>query len=239
MNVPNSMPQIFISYSRKDIAFARRLAGDLEKAGYNVWWDLTDLRGGDDWPRVIPAAIEASQYVIVVMSPNSAISDWVEKEYTHALELRKKIIPIMLRPSRVPFALNTLNYVNFALGEYADNFKNLLTALGYTGQPPVEPRKSALPPTLTKYGIPHSYWSLDFACAHFDFYGAACSSNFNADDLSLHDSARDVHGDSDTNGESNRYAEPHGQPDGYIDSHDHRDRHLTANTDSFAYKCTV
>jgi hypothetical protein len=154
MNVPNSMPQIFISYSRKDIAFARRLAGDLEKVGYNVWWDLTDLRGGDDWPRVIPAAIEASQYVIVVLSPNSAISDWVAKEYTQALGLRKRIIPIMLRPSRVPFALNTLNYVNFASGEYADNFKNLLTALGYTGQPPVEPKKSALPPTLKKYGIP-------------------------------------------------------------------------------------
>lgn len=154
MNVPNSMPQIFISYSRKDIAFARRLAGDLEKAGYNVWWDLTDLRGGDDWPRVIPSAIEASQYVIVLMSPNSAISDWVEKEYTQALGLRKKVIPIMLRPSRVPFALNNINYLNFASGEYADNFKNLLTALGYTGQPPAELKKSVLPATFQKYGIP-------------------------------------------------------------------------------------
>jgi len=154
MNVPNSMPQIFISYSRKDIAFARRLAGDLEKAGYNVWWDLTDLRGGDDWPRVIPAAIEASQYIIVVLSPNSALSDWVEKEYTQALGLRKKIIPIMLRPSRVPFALNNINYINFAAGEYADNFKNLLSALGYTGEPPTEPKKTTLPPILQRYGIP-------------------------------------------------------------------------------------
>src|SRR5512134_2891327 len=154
MNVPNRMPQIFISYSRKDIAFSRRLAGDLETVGYNVWWDLTDLRGGDDWPRVIPAAIEASQYVIVVMSPNSAISDWVAKEYTQALDLRKKIIPIMLRPSRVPFALNTINYVNFATGEYVDNLKNLLTALGYTGKPPVDEKKPVLPPMLRRYGIP-------------------------------------------------------------------------------------
>src|SRR5512145_2368732 len=122
------MEKIFITYSRKDIDFVRKLAEDLEKAGYNVWWDLTDLRGGDDWPRVIPAAIEASQYVIVVMSPNSAVSDWVEKEYTQALGLRKKIIPLMLRLGPMPFALNTLNYVNFASGEYAENFKNLLTA---------------------------------------------------------------------------------------------------------------
>src|SRR5688572_7458382 len=148
------MPQIFISYSRKDIAFVRQLAGDLEKAGYDVWWDLTDLRGGDDWPRVIPAAIESSQYIVVVLSPNSAISDWVAKEYTQALDLRKKIIPIMLKPSRVPFALNTINYVNFAAGEYVDNLNNLLSALGYTGERPVEAVKPFLPTALRKYGVP-------------------------------------------------------------------------------------
>ncbi len=73
------MQRIFISYSRKDINFVRRLAGDLEKAGYDVWWDLTDLRGGDDWVRVIPEAIKNSDKIIVVLSPNSTISEWVEK----------------------------------------------------------------------------------------------------------------------------------------------------------------
>src|ERR671924_251579 len=147
------MPQIFISYSRKDIGFVRKLAGDLENAGYDVWWDLTDLRGGDDWPRVIPAAIEASQFVIVVLSPNSAISDWVEKEYTQALGLRKKIIPIMLTTSRVPFALNTINYVDFRSDDYAANLNNLLNALGYTGERPVVPSPT-LPRLLRRYAVP-------------------------------------------------------------------------------------
>ncbi len=149
--------QIFISYSRKDIDFVRKLAGDLEKAGYDVWWDLTDLRGGDDWPRVIPAAIESSQFVIIVLSPNSAVSDWVEKEYTHALSLRKKIIPLMLARSSVPFALNTINFVDFTSDDYAANFNHLLTALGYTGEPPVVTplmTSTALPPMLRKYAVP-------------------------------------------------------------------------------------
>src|SRR5574341_480868 len=107
------MQRIFISYSRKDIGFVRKLAEDLEKAGYDVWWDLTDLRGGDDWLRVIPSAIESSQFVIVVLSPNSVISDWVEKEYAQALSFHKKIIPIMLAQTNVPFALKTINYVDF------------------------------------------------------------------------------------------------------------------------------
>src|SRR5512138_3154837 len=148
------MDKIFISYSRKDIDFVRKLAGDLEKAGYDVWWDLTDLRGGDDWPRVIPEAIESSKVVIVVISPNSTVSDWVEKEYTQALGLHKKIIPLMLSRATLPFALNTINYIDFTSNDYVGNFKHLLTALGYTGEPPVVVPPAALPTMLRKYPIP-------------------------------------------------------------------------------------
>lgn len=152
-----SMEKVFISYSRKDMDFVRKLAGDLEAAGYDVWWDITDLRGGDDWVRNIPEAIKTSRYFIVVLSPNSIESEWVRKEYTQALSLRKKIIPIMLAACEVPFALNTINFVNFAEGEYAENFTRLLTPLGFTGTPPaVAPYKrtaSKLPPALLKFGI--------------------------------------------------------------------------------------
>ncbi|MFT3890231.1 MAG: toll/interleukin-1 receptor domain-containing protein [Anaerolineales bacterium] len=151
------MQKIFVSYSRKDMDFARKLAGDLEKAGYDVWWDLTDLRGGEDWVRRIPAAIEESQFFIVVLSPNSILSEWVEKEYTQALSLRKKIIPVILAPSSVPFALNTINYINFAVGEYEDGFKNLLSAMGFTGEPPaVTPFQNVkFPlPIWARYAIP-------------------------------------------------------------------------------------
>ena len=147
------MTQIFISYSRKDIGFVRKLAGDLEKAGYDVWWDLTDLRGGDDWPRVIPAAIESSQFVIVVLSPNSIVSDWVEKEYMQALSLRKKIIPTMLTQSKVPFPLNTINYIDFTGEDYAASLNSLLTTLGYSGEMPVVPALT-LPMLLRKYAFP-------------------------------------------------------------------------------------
>src|SRR5512133_3615530 len=134
------MTQIFISYSRKDIAFARKLAGDLEKAGYSVWWDITDLRGGDDWVRVIPEAIAASDFFIVVLTPNSTVSEWVRKEYTQAISLRKKIIPIMLAHTPVPFALNTINYLDFTSEDaYPENLNALLRALGYTGEMPVTP----------------------------------------------------------------------------------------------------
>jgi len=152
------MQKIFISYSRKDVDFVRKLAGDLEKAGYDVWWDLTDLRGGDDWVKTIPAAIASSQHVIVVLTPDSVESEWVRKEYTQALSLRKKIIPILLKATSVPFALNTINFVNFTSGDYEDRFKELLSALGFTGQPstvtPYQKTLLSLPPWFLKFGIP-------------------------------------------------------------------------------------
>lgn len=131
--------QVFISYSRKDINFARRLATDLENAGFEAWWDISDLKGGDDWVRVIPAAIAASQFFVVLLSPDSIQSEWVAKEYTYALINRMKIVPSMIRPCSVPFALNTINYVNFTNDDYEIGFNNLLVALG---SPPL-PEKPA------------------------------------------------------------------------------------------------
>ena len=131
--------QVFISYSRKDIKFARRLAGDLESASFEAWWDISDLKGGDDWVRVIPTAIAASQFFVVLLSPDSILSEWVSKEYTYALVNRMKIVPAMIRPCSVPFALNTINYVNFTSDDYETGFNNLLKALGSSPRPVVPP----------------------------------------------------------------------------------------------------
>jgi len=150
------MQQVFISYSRKDIDFARHLAGDLEKAGFEVWWDISDLKGGDDWVRVIPAAIEASQYFIILLSPDSVKSQWVEREYLHALNLPLKVIPILIRPCPVPFALANINYLDFTGLDLVGCFNRLLADLNYTGEPVkntafVRSLLPSLPPTFNKY----------------------------------------------------------------------------------------
>ncbi len=152
----DTMTQVFISYSRKDIAFARRLAGDLEQAGFNVWWDISDLKGGDDWVRFIPAAIDASQYFVVLLSPNSIQSEWVEKEYSYAIRLRKKLIPAMIKPCDVPFSLHTINYVDFVNVDYATGANNLLAALGGAPQPDIRMSRTEkllkkLPPPVARY----------------------------------------------------------------------------------------
>jgi len=38
--------QVFISYSRRDLAFVEQLAADLKAAGLDVWHDMSRLEGG-------------------------------------------------------------------------------------------------------------------------------------------------------------------------------------------------
>lgn len=134
------MRRIFVSYSRKDVGFVRRLAGDLRNAGHEVWWDVSDIRGGDDWVRVIPEAIDACECFIVVLTPHSIVSEWVRREYTQALHHHKKVVPLMLVNSTVPFSLNTLNYIDFTEdGKYIVSFTALLRALEESSDPLIVP----------------------------------------------------------------------------------------------------
>jgi hypothetical protein len=44
-----TMPKIFVSYSRTDEEFARRLATDLDRLGADLWIDVDDIPPGVNW----------------------------------------------------------------------------------------------------------------------------------------------------------------------------------------------
>lgn len=128
------MPQVFISYSRKDLTFIERLAADLKDSGFEVWYDLSNLEGGSRWNRVIEQAIEDSQYVVVVLSPDSIASEWVDDEVGYAKRLKKKIVPLYYLPCKIGMVYVNLNYIDVQGRKYIDNFTQILRALN---APPV------------------------------------------------------------------------------------------------------
>jgi hypothetical protein len=44
---------VFLSYASEDAAAAERIATGLREAGIEVWFDKSELRGGDLWDRKI------------------------------------------------------------------------------------------------------------------------------------------------------------------------------------------
>ena len=63
-------PRIFVSYARSDgEAFARALREKLAALGFSLWHDRQDMAGGRDWWRQITEAIDAVEYLVLVMTP--------------------------------------------------------------------------------------------------------------------------------------------------------------------------
>jgi hypothetical protein len=121
--------RIFISYSRTDIDFVCQLAEDLEQAGFDVWWDISNLRGGDAWVQSIQTALKASKYCVIVLSPASIKSEWVEKEYMYAIALRLRVIPVLYRTCEIPMALANIHRIDFQENEYQRGLQEILAAL--------------------------------------------------------------------------------------------------------------
>jgi hypothetical protein len=129
------MAPIFISYSRKDTTFVEKLVKDLKNAGLDVWYDLSSIHGGTRWRIEIENAIRNSQFVIVVLSPDSADSEWVEREFLFASNLKRKIIPLMCRSCDLPLNYLDLNYIDMRREKYRQGFADLLKVLAVDPKP--------------------------------------------------------------------------------------------------------
>src|SRR5277367_3929318 len=108
--------RIFISYSRKDMAFAGRLEAALKARGFEPLIDRTEIYAFEDWWKRIEALIGRADTVVFVLSPDAVASDVALKEVKHAAALSKRIAPIVCRRvegGMVPEALRRLNFIFF------------------------------------------------------------------------------------------------------------------------------
>jgi WD40 repeat protein len=110
------MPDAFISYSRKNIAFARLLMQAFEKNDIHAWIDWQDIPPSADWLAEVYEAIEGSDAFIFIISEHSVVSDICSLEIAHAVENNKRLIPIVVNevaPSQVPSPLSALQWIFF------------------------------------------------------------------------------------------------------------------------------
>src|ERR1700692_269918 len=108
--------RIFISYSRKDMAFADRLETALKARGFDTLIDRTEIYAFEDWWKRIEALIGRADTVVFVLSPDAVSSDVALKEVTHAASLNKRFAPIVCRrveDRAIPEALQRLNFIFF------------------------------------------------------------------------------------------------------------------------------
>jgi hypothetical protein len=84
------MADVFISYSRKDIAFARILHGALKDRNLDTWIDWEDIPPSADWLAEVYRAIEEADTFVFVVSAASVGSEVCNKEIIHAFNNHKR-----------------------------------------------------------------------------------------------------------------------------------------------------
>jgi len=127
------MSDIFISYSRKDIAYARLLHKALKENDLETWIDWQDIPPSTEWLNEIFTAIEQANTFIFILSSTSALSDICTQEIEHARKNNKRIIPIVIDdvdPSKVHSALAAINWIfSRSKDELQPAIANLIAAI--------------------------------------------------------------------------------------------------------------
>ena len=108
------MSDVFISYSRKDIAFARLLHSALADNDLETWIDWQDIPPSADWLAEVHEAIEQTDTFIFIISLTSVNSEICNMEIAHAAKHNKRLIPIVINDidaQSVPSQLAALNWI--------------------------------------------------------------------------------------------------------------------------------
>lgn len=122
---------VFISYSRNDKAVMQQVRDDLEAAGLNVWTDEGIEVGTISWKEAIEQAIRNSETMVVLMSPSSNDSTWVQREIDYAEVQNVQILPLLIKgapEASVPFALVGAQYVDVR-HDYTGQIQTLIRRL--------------------------------------------------------------------------------------------------------------
>ena len=96
--------RIFLSYASQDREAARAIELGLREQGHDVFFDRDDLPAGQEFHNRIRTAVEESDLVVFLVSPDSVDAgsytltelEIAEKSWTHA---SGKLLPVLLRPT--------------------------------------------------------------------------------------------------------------------------------------------
>ncbi|HEV2381700.1 MAG TPA: toll/interleukin-1 receptor domain-containing protein [Terriglobia bacterium] len=132
--------EVFLSHSAKDRLFVERLARVLQGHGVPFWYSGTNIVGAREWHAEIGQALARCDWFLLVLSPHSIKSPWVERELLYALidaRYRNRIIPVLWRscnPMTLSWTLGGFQLVDFTAG-FEKGCRNLLRVwgIGYKG----------------------------------------------------------------------------------------------------------
>ena len=121
--------KVFISYSHSDWPLAARVSEALRKAGLQVWDQEVNVLPGDNWAAQVGRALEESDAMVVLLTPNSISSPHVKADMAYALgskNYKNRLVPVAvggrerLPESQIPWIVKKLQWVDLPNPEIGD-----------------------------------------------------------------------------------------------------------------------
>lgn len=121
--------KVYLSYAIKDRLWAEKIASVLKKDGMEVWNANTEILPGDNWAEKVSAALEDSDAMVALISPESMQSGWVRREIEYALgkeSYNQRLIPVLLAPEEsfpegsIPWILMRMKMIHLGKPEQSE-----------------------------------------------------------------------------------------------------------------------
>ena len=157
---------VFLSYASQDSEPAARICASLRAAGVEVWFDQSELRGGDVWDQAIHRQIRDCALFIPVISAHTQerLEGYFRREWklavarTHDMaDERRSIVPVVIdatseQEASVPELFRSVQWTRLPGGETSPAFSQRIAALLVASPPIAHPKPIApsVPGTLPK-----------------------------------------------------------------------------------------
>ena len=128
------VPGVFISYSHQDKPLAQAIAEGIRDAGYQVWIDEGEVVIGTSLVTSIAKAVEATDYLVAIVSSASVDSPWCQKELAWAVtrgltEVRELVLPVKVGKIEMPPVLGDIYYGTVDPAEPSALIRDLCVAI--------------------------------------------------------------------------------------------------------------
>jgi TolB-like protein/Tfp pilus assembly protein PilF len=151
---------VFLSYAKQDSEAARRICAALQAAGIEVWFDQSDLRGGDVWDQKIRQQIRDCALFVPVISTRTQerLEGYFRREWrlavdrTHDMASRMAfLVPVVIdatteRDAEVPDEFRKVQWTHLPDGETTPAFAQRVSALLASRSAPARPVRT--PPAV-------------------------------------------------------------------------------------------
>ncbi len=157
-----SSKAVFVSYASQDAAAARRIAAALQRAGIEVWFDQSELRGGEAWDASIRRQIKTCKLFLAVISASTQAREegYFRREWNLAVartldmsEDTAFLLPVVIdatsdAEARVPERFRDVQWTRLPDGETSARFVDRIRGLSSGGSSPPAEQAATVAPSL-------------------------------------------------------------------------------------------